>query len=196
MDDIGTGVDSFLGRISSLREISNGLRRSGWKLSAANCELGPTKVSFLGNVMNGESIKPESKKKRRIFGWTSSTDYIPAKNLPYRLLHFFKAYLPNSCLKLLPFYKLLRKDVPIEVLNDDCQKFQVLCDDLKWATEVTLRLAEADAQHVFSCDSSYRGAGFVLKMEKLNATGEKKQHPCLIWIKRFQHGPIETLDIL
>ena len=61
MDDIGCGVDSPK-LPSSLRQIFQSLRRSALNLSSKNCVFGSAQVSFLGDVITKEGLKPEKEK--------------------------------------------------------------------------------------------------------------------------------------
>ena len=70
MDDIGTGAKDFPEMLQNLTEIFESLRRSGLRLAPSKCEFGAKSISFLGNVINEEGLKPE-----RIFIESPPTHY-------------------------------------------------------------------------------------------------------------------------
>ena len=67
MDDIAAGVNIFDEMIPVLRKKFDYLRKSGSKLSAHKCEVGTTKINYLGSTITPKGISPESKKKLRFF---------------------------------------------------------------------------------------------------------------------------------
>ena len=77
-------------------------------------------------------------------------------------------------MKLIPFYKLSRKDKPLELLDEHRLPVKTLCEDSQRATELTLRSAKVDVQIVFFSDASYYGAGFVLEFEKQDETQSER----------------------
>ena len=161
MDDIGTSAKDFPEMLRNLRENFKSLRRSGLRLAPSKCDFGAKSISFLGNVINEEGLKPEKHKIEEFLSKVRLPTTVKQVKRLIGFLQFFKAYLPNLGKKLIPFYKLLRKDIPFEVLDEHRQAFETICEDLQRATELTLRLAKADAQFVLLCDASYHGAGFV-----------------------------------
>ena len=64
VDDIGCGVDSAEQLLPYLRQIFQCLRRSGLKLSPEKCIFGSEQVSFLGNVITKEGLKPEREDRK------------------------------------------------------------------------------------------------------------------------------------
>ena len=64
VDDIGCGVDSAEQLLPYLRQIFQCLRRSGPKLSPEKCIFGSEQVSFLGNVITKEGLKPEREDRK------------------------------------------------------------------------------------------------------------------------------------
>ena len=176
MDDIGTGAKDFPEMLHNLREIFKSLRRSGLRLAPSKCEFGAKSISFLGNVITEEGIKPEKKKIEEFLSKVRLPTTVKQVKRLIGFLQFFKAYLPNLGTKLIPFYKLLRKDIPFELLDEHRLAFKTLCEDLQRATELTLRLAKANAQFVLLCDASYHGAGFVLMVETSDDNRSKRKN--------------------
>ena len=92
---------------------------------------------------------------------------------------FFRNFLPNLAQNLMPWSKLLRKDVNFLIDDDHLRSFEEIKRKLLQATEKTLRLAKSDQQYVFLCDASYYSSGFVLMiedyLEQEQKDGTKKQ---------------------
>ena len=80
-------------------------------------------------------------------------------------LQFWRYFIPNLGEKLLPFYKLLRKNVEHFITDEHDKNLEILKTDLQKATNLTLRLAKPGLQYVLLCDASYYGSGFVLMIE-------------------------------
>ena len=78
---------------------------------------------------------------------------------------FLRNFSPNLNEKLLPFYRLLKKDTEIVTDKTLYQALQTLNNYLIKATEVILRLAKPDLQYVILTDASYHQAGFVFLIE-------------------------------
>ena len=90
---------------------------------------------------------------------------------------FFRSFLPNLAEILMPWYKLLRKDLEFELQDDHLKGFETVKRDLLQATKITLRLAKPGQQYVILCDASYYSCGFVLIIEDylVEKDGKKKQ---------------------
>ena len=87
--------------------------------------------------------------------------------------------MPSLGEKLIPFYRLLRKDIAFQTNEEHQKSLEVLKHDLIQATEITLRLPKPGLQYVILCDASYHGTGFVLMVEdyvKTDNRGEMKTY--------------------
>ena len=80
-------------------------------------------------------------------------------------VQFFQIFTPNPEQKLLPFYKLLRKENVFTITNDHHESFNTPKADLTRATCSTLRLAKLGLQYVILCDANFHGMEFVLMIE-------------------------------
>ena len=91
---------------------------------------------------------------------------------------FFRSFIPKLNEKLLPFYKLLRKDADFTFTDEHFENFRQIKNDLLKATTTTLRLAKPNQQYVILCDASYHCSGFVLMIEDYldNSQGGKQKH--------------------
>ena len=147
MDDIGCGVETFEQMVPSLRQIFGCLRKSGLRLTH-NCEFGVTSINFLGNTITPEGLKPETDKIEKFL----KTMKLPATVRQVKRLigfvAFFRTFLPNLAPKLMPWYKLLRKDAEFSLSNDHLKSFETIKKGLLQATTTTLRLAKPGKQYV------------------------------------------------
>ena len=66
---------------------------------------------------------------------------------------------------IIPFYKLLRKNVSFEITDEIENAFTVLREKLHTTTTQTLRLAKPGTQYANLCDTSHQSGGFVLMIE-------------------------------
>ena len=110
-------------------------------------------------------------------------------------LQFWRDLIPNLGEKLLPFYKLLRKNADHYITDDHEKSLKTLKDDLLKATELTLRLALPGLQYVLLCDASYYGAVFVLMIEdyvKDQKSKERKTYaPVAFGTKLFNEAQLK-----
>ena len=165
MDDIGCGAESVEQLIPNLRLIFKHLRRSGLKLSPEKCAFGSEKVSFLGNVITKEVLRPEKDKIEKFLRNLEIPKSVKQVKRLIGFLQFFRSFIPNLNEPLIPFYKLLRKNVSFEITDEIENAFKVLREKLQTTTTQTLRLAKPGLQYAILCDASYHSSGFVLMIE-------------------------------
>ena len=141
------------------------------------CEFGTEKIIFWGNVITPEGIQPESEKIHTFLANLKMPTTVRQVKRLIGFYQFFRNFLPNLNEKLLPFYKLLRRDVHFETDNSHETALKTLEDDLLAATKMTLTLAKPDSQYVILTDASYHQAGFVLMIEDyLKASNDNNEH--------------------
>ena len=165
MDDIGCGVTSFDELIPSLRKIFECIRKSGLKLSSEKCEIATDSMRFLGNVITPNGISPQSEKIEKFLGKLTMPQTTKQVKRLIGFLQFFRNYIPNLGEKLLPFYKMLKKDVEIVADDSHYKSLSILKNDLVEAAKTTLRLPKPGKRYVLLCDASYYASGFVLMIE-------------------------------
>ena len=165
MDDIGNAVNNYEEQIPTLKKIFECIRKSGLKLSPKKCKIGTQRMKFLGNVVTPQGVTPEEAK---ISAFLSKIKMPRTKKQVKRLIgfvQFFRNYMPSLGEKLIPFYKLLKKQIDFEITEDHHKNLETLKADLIQATTLTLRLPKPGLQYVILCDASYHGTGFVLMVE-------------------------------
>ena len=135
MEDVAAGVKNSDEMIPALRKFFDCLRESGLKLSAHKCEFGTTKIDYLGSTITPKGISPETAKIEKFLGQIRMPNTVKQVK---RLIGFVH--------KLLPFYKLLRKENLFKITNDHHESFNTLKPDLTRATDLRLRLAKPGLQ--------------------------------------------------
>ena len=181
--------------IPSLRKIFECIRTSGLKLSPNKCTFATQKVKFLGKNITPEGIQPESKRIEKFL----KTIKLPRTPKQVKRLvgfvQFWRDFIPNLGDKLMPFYKLLRKDIKPVLTEEHEKHLEIVKTDLVKATDLTLRLAKPGMQYVLLCDASYFGTGFVLMIEdyvKNNKNENRKTYaPVAFGSKLFNNAQLK-----
>ena len=176
VDDVGSAANNVDELVDNLEEIFKCIARSGLKLTMKKCEFGLAKINFLGNTITEQGITP-NKEKVEAFLATMKMPKNPkqVKRL-IGFLQFFRAFLPNLSLTLIPFYQLLKKGAEFAITAQHRENFLTLKAHLLRATNTYLRLPVADLQYVVVTDASHYGAGYVLMIEDYckDSTGPDK----------------------
>ena len=121
--------------IPALRKVFDCLRESGLKLSAQKCEFGTAKIDYLGNIITPKGMSPESAKTENFLGQIRMPNTVKQVKLLIGFVHFFRSFIPNLAQKLLPFYKLFRKENVSTNTNDHHESFTTLKADLTRVTD-------------------------------------------------------------
>ena len=176
MDDIAAGVTCFDELIPTLTKNFHCLRASGLKLSAHKGEFGTTTFDYLpSNTITPAGITPESDKIKNFLDKIRMPDNIRQVKRLIGFVQFSRNFIPDLNQKLLPFYKLLRKDTEFLINNAHTEALEALKMDLINATYLTLRLPKPSLQYVLLCDAIYHGTGFVLRIEDFLIDQKRRQ---------------------
>ena len=176
VDDVGSAAQNAVELVENLVAIFKCIEKSGLKLTIKKCEFGLAKINFLGNTITEQGMTPNKQKVEEFL----STMKMPKNQKQIKrligFLQFFRAFLPNLSLTLIPFYQLLKKSAEFVITAQHRENFKMLKDDLMKATNTYLRLPVADLQYVVVADASYYGAGYVLMIEDYckESTGQDK----------------------
>ena len=165
MDDIGSAVNNYEELIPTLKKIFECIRKSGLKLSPKKCEIGTQRMKFLGNVVTPQGVTPEETKISAFLSKIKMPRTVKQVKRLIGFVQFFRNYMPSLGEKLIPFYKLLKKQIDFEITEHHHKNLETLKADLIQATTLTLRLPKPGLQYVILCDASYHGTGFVLMVE-------------------------------
>ena len=106
VDDLGTAVLTFEDFNNNLKAIFKAIEQAGLKFTPGKCEFGLKEMTFLGNTITSEGVRPDKKKV---------SDFLLTLKIPKtpkqirRFIGFFqyvRSSIPKLGEKLLPFYKL------------------------------------------------------------------------------------------
>ena len=176
VDDLGTGAKTFEEFVNNLRAIFVCIEKAGLKFTPGKCEFGLKEMTFSGNTITSEGMKPDRKKV---------TDFLSTLKVPKTpkqirrfigFFQYFRSFIPKLGEKLLPFYKLLRQENETVLTTEHHQKIDELRKDLEQACDLSLRLPKADAQYVILTDASFYAAGYVLMIEDYITDQTGKTH--------------------
>ena len=157
--------ETFEQMVPTLSQIFDCLRKSGLRLKPHKCEFGMPSVNFLGNTITSKGLQSEKQKIQKFLSTIKLPTTVKQVKRLVGFTLFFRSFLPNLAQNLMPWYKLLRKDVKFILQDEHLQSFDNIMKDLLKATETTLRLAKPGQQYVILCDASYYSSGFVLMIE-------------------------------
>ena len=165
MDDIGCRVETFEQMVPTLRQIFDCLRKSGLRLTPHNCEFGMPSINFPGNTITPKGLQPEKEKIQKFLKTIKLPTTVKQVVWVSWVYIFFRSFLRNLAQNLMPWYKLLRKDVEFILQDEHLKSLDNIMKDLLKATETPLRLAKPGQQYVILCDASCYSSGFVLMIE-------------------------------
>ena len=176
VDDVGTAGNTGNEMIDNVEAIFICIQKSGMKLTMKKCEFGVERINFLGNTISSKGVTPNCEKVKKFLDALKMPKNPKQVKRLIGFLQFFRSFLPHLSIKLLEFYKLLRKDVPFIINDIHKENFNTLREDLLRATELYLTLPVPDKQYVILTDASFYGAGYVLMIEDSSkvADGEDK----------------------
>ena len=132
-------------------------------------------MKFFGNVITKKGISPESLKIKKFLGTVRLPKTTRQDKRLIGFLQFFWNYIPNLGEKLIPFYRMLKKDSTLEPDETHWKALATLKDDLLISTTMTLRLAKPGQKYILLGDASYYAAGFVLMVEDYLDENNKKE---------------------
>ena len=178
VDDIGTAAYTEDELIENLEEIFICISKAGLRLSIKKCEFGLPKINFLGNTITSQGISPNKEKVATFLETMKMPRNARQVKRLIGFLQFFRNFLPNLSIKLIPFYHLLKNNVEFKIEEEHKKNFEILKKDLAKSTETYLRFPKANLQYVIIADASYYGAGFVLMVEDY-CNDEEKEHKIL-----------------
>ena len=90
------------------------LQKSGLRLTVKKCEFGVPKIEYLGWTISrvGQGAQPEKIEKQLAIMRMQRTPKQVQRMVGF--VNYYRNFIPRIAEKLLPFYKLLQKDVPIQ----------------------------------------------------------------------------------
>ena len=178
VDDIGVGAHDLPDMLEKLSAVFTCIRESGMKLATDKCAFGLKEIQFLGNTITSEGLTPIKQKIATFLRTLKMPKNVKQTKRMIGFFNFYKAFIPELGEKLLPFYRLLKKETDFEINEEHNIMLKKLTQDLQSACEISLRLPMTNRQYVIMADASFYAAGFVLMIEDYtqtaNGTSEHK----------------------
>ena len=139
VDDIGIAANNATDLTRNIRAVFKWIRQAGLKLTIEKCHFGVRQVDFLGRTISSEGISPHA---RKIQNFLDKLRFPKSKKALQRYLRFvncYRNYFPRMVEKLNPFYKLLKKEVPINITSELKETFDSVNKALSDACELSLK---------------------------------------------------------
>ena len=159
LDDILIGGASEAEHHQRLEEVLQRLETHGIKLRSEKCQLGVSKLEYLGHVIDKDGLHPTQEKVEAILE-AKVPENVSELRSYLGMVNYYSHFLPNLATTYAPLYELLRKDVPWK-WSAGCQKAaeavkQHLCSEKL--------LVHYDGKKAISiaCDASPYGIGAVI----------------------------------
>ena len=165
VDDIGIAANSATDLTRNIRAVFKCIRQAGLKLTIEKCHFGVRQVEFLGRTISPEGISPQA---RKIQNFLAKLRFPKSRKALQRYLGFvnyYRNYIPRMAEKLNPFYKLLKREVPINITSELKETFDSVNTALSDACELALKQPIPGKQLVLMTDASFRSAGYALMIE-------------------------------
>ena len=165
VDDIGIAANNATDLARNIRAVFKCIRQAGLKLTFERCHFGVRQVEFLGRTISPEGISPQA---RKIQNFLDKLRFPKSKKAIQHYLGFenyYRDYIPKMAEKLNPFYKLLKREVPINFLSELKETFDSVNKALGDACELALKQPIPVKQLVLMTDASFRSAEYALMIE-------------------------------
>ena len=182
VDDIGIAANNATDLTRNIRAVFKCIRQAGLKLTIEKCHFGVRQVEFLGRTISPEGISPQA---RKIQNFLDKLRFPKSKKALQRYLGFvnyYRKYFPRMAEKLNPFYKLLKTEVPINIMSELKETFDSVNKARSDACEIALKQPIPGKQLVLLTNASFGSAGYALMIE--DNPDQKKQS------KRKTYAPV------
>ena len=182
VDDIGIAANNATDLTRNIRAVFKCIFRAGLQLTIEKCHFGVRQVEILRRTISPGGISPQARKVRKFL---DKLRFTKSKNALQRYLGFvnyYRNYIPRMAEKLNPFYKLLKKEVPIKITSELKETFDSVNKVLGDAFPLALKQPVPRKQLVLKTDASFRSAGYALMID--DNTDQKTQS------KRKTYAPV------
>ena len=165
VDDIGIAANNATDLTRNIRAVFQCIRNARLKLTIQKCHFGVRQVEFLGRTISSEGVSPQDHK---IQNFSNKLRFPKSKEALQRYLGFvnyYRNYIPRMAEKLNPFYKLLKTEVPINIISELKEAFDSINKTLSDACALAIKQPIPGKQLVLMTDASFRSAGYALMIE-------------------------------
>ena len=132
--------------LEKLSAVFTCIRESGMKLATDKCAFGLKEFQFLGNTITSEGLTPIKQKIATFLRTFKMPKNVKQTKRMIGFFNFYKAFIPELGEKLLPFYRLLKKETDFEINEEHNIMLKKLTQDLQSACEISLRLPMTNRQ--------------------------------------------------
>ena len=175
LNDIIIHSETFESHGERLNEVFSRLRKAGFKLKPAKCELFRPEVTFLGHSITNKGVKPSPEKVRVIQNWKRPMTVTQVRSF-LGFASYYRRYIRNFSVRAAPLNRLLEAGQAF-VWTDEIED---AFNDLKFALtgEEVMAFPRDDGLLVLDTDASDSGIGAVLsQMQFSEATGKEEERP-------------------
>ena len=118
VDDIGIAANIATDLTRNIRAVFKCIRQAGLKLTFEKCHSGVRHVEFLRRTISPEGISPQARKIQIFLGKLRFPKSKKALQRYLGFVNYYRKYIPRLAEKLHPFYKLLKTEVPINIMSE------------------------------------------------------------------------------
>ena len=157
----------------------------------SKCAFGHPQIDFLGRSITSKGVAPLEDKIDNLLKKIKLPTSVKSLQRYIGFLQFYRQYIPRLAEKLTPLYKLLQKDVKVQLTQLHKDTIFEINEHLARAAKLLLRLPLPDKQLVIMCDAREHAAGYVLLIEDYTETNDdpmKTYAPVAFGSQRFSDG--------
>jgi len=177
MDDILIATKDSKSHMEILTEVFKRLVDNKLELRLDKCEFLQREIKYLGYIISGEGIKPDSKGMQAVKDFPVPTKAHEVQSF-LGLCSYFRRFVKDFSTKAKPLYDLVRKDRKFEFGAKELECFEILKVNLLEAPILALYNPKDPTE--LHCDASALGFGSILMQKKKDS----KFHPVFYFSKR------------
>ena len=180
LDDLVIFSETWEEHLEHLRSILSRLRESGLTAKPSKCQYAMEHCIYLGHVVGGGIVKPETDKLRAVRELPVPTDKTQVRMF-LGITGYYRKFLPNYASVATPLTDLTKKSAPNRVVwTEQCQQAWQRLKDLLCSAPV-LKSPDFSQPFILQTDASERGVGAVLS--QVDNMG--KDHPVAYYSKKL-----------
>ena len=172
VDDIGITAHTVEELLSNIEAVFQQIQKAGLKLSMSKCAFGHPQIDFLGRSITSKGVAPLEGKIDDFLKKIKVPTSVKSLQRYIGFVQFYRQYIPRLAENITPLYKLLQKDVKLQLTHQHKDTTFENNENLAKAAKLSLRLPFPDKQLVILCDASEHTAGYVLLIEDYAKTND------------------------
>jgi len=171
LDDVLGHTTTWQDQLQILRDFFIRVRRANLSLRPSKCQIGFTKVEFLGHTLTGDTIEPRSAALEKILDTPRPTTKKQVRAL-LGMVGFYRKFIPDCSSLMAPLSDLTAKRCSNQVTWGEKQEQAFVKLKQLLSQSPILKLPDLNQQFILQTDAS----GFALSAVLLQETDEIK-HP-------------------